>query len=114
MAWAWPSERGWENNAASRLPQQAVRAPEPPPRAVGGTVLPGETPPTAGLWQAGKREVGLSQRPPAWPESLVTLHRRMDTLRCTKERLVGFAEALDTSGERNRGVRDVVVVFGLS
>ena len=46
---------------------KGLRAPEPLSRAVGGTVLPGETPPPAGLWQAGKREVGLSQRPPDTP-----------------------------------------------
>lgn len=59
--------------------------------------------------------MGLSQCPPASARVTGdTSPSHEHTQVCKRKRQVGFAEALDTSGERNRGVRDVVVVFGLS
>lgn len=48
------------------------------------------------------------------PESLVTFHSHIVRLRCAEKRQVEFAEALDISSKRDRGVQNVIVAFGLS
>lgn len=63
----------------------------------------------------GEREGELLMAPlQPQPESLVTFHSHIVRLRCAEKRQVEFAEALDISSKRDRGVQNVIVAFGLS
>lgn len=48
-----------------------------------------------------------------WSEALVTFQLHGQSHVCRRQ-AVEFAEALDTSSERDRGIKDTVMVFDLS